>query len=330
MARGMGLSWGQRKSLGQRYSTDPAYDLEQQRLTEEYAQLPGRRALALSREQLALNDQRNRDQLALQQQGLDLQKDRDKQSGTSSMVGTAGNVAGMYLLQGGGKDIYNGAGKLVGAAKNYLYPSQQVTQEGMGLFPSQAASEAAGNTFAANSTAIPAVGTEAAYTGMGSLPYGETPALIDAAAEGTYTGMGSLGYAPATEIGGIGVAPIVETGTAAGAEAAGTAAGIGASSASYATIPVIGAAIAAALASKEGGRKFAKGGSDEIGGYGPAKYLANVSQHPVASVMNPGAWLTDTGLVDEDTLVGQIVSVTSRIEDAGIKWVTDTIGNLFG
>lgn len=87
-ARGMGtVSWGQRKALrGIPYGTDPAYQLAQQQMQEEYALLPERARLAEEKRQRKIQQ----DEAA---------KARDAQ-GRGAMVATGGNVLAMDALNG--------------------------------------------------------------------------------------------------------------------------------------------------------------------------------------------------------------------------------------
>ena len=121
MTSGMGVSWGQRRALGTRYSTDPAYDLEQARMDLEYAGLPAKRALA---EQIRQYNISQANQLS------ENEKNR-KSSGTSGMVGAAGTVAGMYMLSDS-HALGNLVGRGISAGKQMLYPSQVATQAEMG------------------------------------------------------------------------------------------------------------------------------------------------------------------------------------------------------
>lgn len=90
-------SWGTRKALGRRYATDPAMELELERLRQEYNLAPGREARGLQAAQFASSQAQNESQfarnLALQQERDAQQIERDKQAGTAAMVGSIGNVA---------------------------------------------------------------------------------------------------------------------------------------------------------------------------------------------------------------------------------------------
>jgi len=74
----MATSWGQRKALGRRYAIDPALQMEEERLAQEYALVPGREARALEAERLAYARQQD--------------EENRKSSSTSSMMGTIGNL----------------------------------------------------------------------------------------------------------------------------------------------------------------------------------------------------------------------------------------------
>jgi hypothetical protein len=73
-------SYRQRRALGKRYGTDPALELEKERLRQEYAMVPARERLAFAREESAANRRFQEDQLSAQE--------------TAGMIGTAGNVLG--------------------------------------------------------------------------------------------------------------------------------------------------------------------------------------------------------------------------------------------
>ncbi len=90
-------SWGQRRALGRRYATDPAYLLELERLNQEYSLIPSREARALQARgmdiqqgQFAQNLAYNREQAELSR--MDAEEAR-KQQATAGMIGTAGNLA---------------------------------------------------------------------------------------------------------------------------------------------------------------------------------------------------------------------------------------------
>lgn len=90
-------SWGQRRALGRRYATDPAYLLELERLNQEYSLIPSREARALQARgmdiqqgQFAQNLAYNREQAELNR--MDAEEAR-KQQATAGMIGTAGNLA---------------------------------------------------------------------------------------------------------------------------------------------------------------------------------------------------------------------------------------------
>jgi len=90
-------SWGQRRALGRRYATDPAYLLELERLNQEYSLIPSREARALQARgmdiqqgQFAQNLAYNREQAELNR--MDAEEAR-KQQATAGMIGTAVNLA---------------------------------------------------------------------------------------------------------------------------------------------------------------------------------------------------------------------------------------------
>lgn len=136
---------------------------------------------------------------------------------------------------------------------------------------------------------------------------------------GTMEGLGSV-YGGGEGI----VTPVAEgivpTTASEAASTVGMGAGLG-SSTSMATVPVIGALIAAGMATKEGMRKYAIGGKEEKGG--PIGYLAEAAQHPVAAVLNPVSPLIDTGVIGKDSGVGKAIDYLGGgfIENKVMDWI---------
>ncbi len=102
-------SWGTRKAYGRRYAIDPAILMEQARLENEYALVPGREARAESARQFNIQSQRQQEQIDKQ----------SRQSAISGITSTAANLVGadlMFNKGAGTKGLYNlatGGGKAI-------------------------------------------------------------------------------------------------------------------------------------------------------------------------------------------------------------------------
>lgn len=92
----------------------------------------------------------------------------------------------------------------------------------------------------------------------------------------------------------------------------------GGTSSSMATVPVIGAIIAAALGIKGAAQKSRH---EQPSLMKPKDYFAESATHPVAAVTSPGAILSDTGIIKRDTALGEVASFTGKAEE----WFMDTI-----
>ncbi len=93
-------SWGTRKAYGRRYAIDPAILMEQARLENEYALVPGREARAESARQFNIQSQRQQEQIDKQ----------SRQSAISGITSTAANLVGadlMFNKGAGTKGLYN-------------------------------------------------------------------------------------------------------------------------------------------------------------------------------------------------------------------------------
>lgn len=287
-------SFGTRRALGKRYSVDPALQLEAERLQQEYNLMPGREARALSAEQFAQN--------------MEYQKNRDEQSGKSSMVGTAGNalMTGLTLYKLGGGELGS------------IYPA---IKSGVGKAYS-------GITGMSGSTAAPSTGT-VAPAGMTAAKT-VTPATTDTAtAAGVGAGVGSAAGSSfnAAQIEAINAGASYETIGAlgeSGVGAGGAATGTGFTAGSAAGMGTIAAGVIGGLITKEGERKRAIGGSEEAGG--ARGYFATASQHPVTSVLEPTSILTDTGIVGKDTLLGKVSGAAQDIEESLVNPVMSVLG----
>ena len=77
-------SYKGRRALGMRYSRPPELVLDEERLAQEYAMLPSKRALAEQQRQFNIAQEN--------------QKNAQTKSGVSNLVGTAGNLGMMYYM----------------------------------------------------------------------------------------------------------------------------------------------------------------------------------------------------------------------------------------
>ena len=219
------VSWGTRKALGRRYALDPAQQLAQQRLEEEYALVPGREAKALQESQFSRN--------------LALTKEQMSSSREAGIVGTMGNLGTTALMLNYMKPIapavsqgLAGWNPLVGPITKSSVVTGTApgaaagagTETGVALGTGAAGGVAAGNAF--NAAQLAAIESGASYETIGALgSSGIPPALMDTAA------MTAEGGAAATEVGasaagtsatGVASAPAgLGIGTAAGAGAVG-------------------------------------------------------------------------------------------------------------
>ena len=145
------VSWGTRKALGRRYSTDPALQLAQDRLEQEYALVPGREARALQESQFARNQAFNAEQ-------AELNRAANKQAG---IVGTVGNIGTTALLL------------------NYLKPTAPAVSQGLQAWNPFVNTGRITNTLIP--TAIPPPAVTPSATGIG------TETAVGAGALGGYT-----------------------------------------------------------------------------------------------------------------------------------------------
>lgn len=213
-------SYNNRRALGMRYSRPPELVLDEERLAQEYAQLPSKRALAEQQRQFNIAQQN--------------QQDAQKQGGISSAIGTVGNIASTYYL---GKNMGMWGGK---AAAPAVAP-----QTATAIAPT-ATTMTTGTTPAAlaPSAVDMATATPVATTGMSGAAI---PATTDLAA------------LEAASAGGVG-APVgmstAELGAGAGAEAGATlggAASAGMAAAPYAVAGYIAAKAGGKLIEKAAG-----------------------------------------------------------------------------
>ena len=290
-------SFGTRKALGRRYGIDPAILLEMERLQQQYALAPGREARGMQASQFAQSLAQNESQF---NQNLAMQKEANEQAGKSGMVGTLGNVATTGML------IKYMSPKTAPKVPPEVTPTVPTAEVSMsqpspytGMYsdtpPANLIGEGSYSTVPAYTDMVPAGAAAPAGMGTTSADIAATYAAEDAAAGSALTG-----------------------GTS------GSASGIG--------VGTVAPYVAGALLTKEAAKSSVpKPGDKQWGiGYNPAQYAANVAQHPVASVMSPTAWMTDTGLIGKDTAVGKAFGQTAKIEEKVMTAVTNFIGSIFG
>ena len=286
------VSFNQRKAYGKKYSIDPAYALESERLANEYALAPQREARLEANRRFDVQSEMERTRLATEQDRYDKSQDQAAVSGLTNM-GTSLIAADLMGNKGRGvKSLYSGA-------KSFFSPKAASTPE------------AAVSTPATEGVGSPAVTNPGAGAGAGGAitAYGvqSTPLSSTVTTQPVYTAGVGWEQVPVETMSSVDTGAGVATGMEAGASVSAGA------STSLATVPVIGAIIAAALGVKSGMAKYAKGGSDEAGGL--KGYVANTAQHPVGGVLTPGMSLVDTGVIGRDTLVGKIISAPSDLEE---------------
>ncbi len=89
-------SWGTRRALGRRYAIDPALLLENERLQQEYAAMPGREARALQAGQFDRS-------MTFNQEQADLNRKSSEKAGITGTVGNVATTAALgYFMKGGG------------------------------------------------------------------------------------------------------------------------------------------------------------------------------------------------------------------------------------
>jgi hypothetical protein len=160
----MATSWGTRKALGRRYSSDPALELEQQRLQQEYSLIPAREARALQATQYAQGLAETQRQSAVNYR---LQKDQIAAQEKASMGGTIGNVVQAIPM-------------------TYMLGKQA------GLWGTGAAGTgAAGGSTQLTATGIPQAQQGVNYGSTQYQPFTTDPALIDSASGATAAGIGA-------------------------------------------------------------------------------------------------------------------------------------------
>lgn len=270
-ARGMGtVSWGQRKALrGIPYGTDPAYQLAQQQMQEEYALLPERARLAEEKRRAAKAQ-------------AEAANARDAQ-GRGAMVATGGNVLAMDALRG-----FQGTRAL----------------GGMGI---EGVNHLMGNTsmpYATGQAIADAGGTIATQTpGLGM---GIAPQAVDATTGLGGVGVGagdagSLAGVTAESLGGTSVAGSVPAGASLGGAASAGMAAAPWAAAGYAAAKFGGAALEKATGEGESnvGSQFARTVQDPFAGIGRPwlKEMGVMEDHPwvedAMNVLNPIGFVED-------------------------------------
>lgn len=284
-------SFGTRKALGRRYGVDPALQLEAERLQQEYNLAPGREARGMQASQFAQN--------------LEQQKVRDEQTAkggmASSVLGAGQTGLTTYMLgkQAGLWGANAGTGALTSGGYNTV------------------AQNAAGFATPAQEAAIQTATQSGVYSPTaGGVNY-VSPAMTDAAGgAGLMQSNTAANFAASGAAGGEAGPAVVAGGS--------TAAGGGFSSGSVAGVGTIAALVYAGLLTKDAAEKYALGGKEEAGGV--KGFLAESAQHPVSSVLTPGAAFVDSGMVGKDTAFGKVVTGAHRIEESLVDPVMKILG----
>ena len=282
-------SYNNRRALGMRYSRPPELVLDEERLAQEYAQLPSKRALA---------EQQRQFNLAQEQQ-----KDAQKKAGVSNLVGTAGNLGMMYYM-----------------GKSGMFGGQSAAE----LAAAEAAKQAAAQTAATQTTnalatqTVPNASTAVPMTPQIATPVTQTagtvvPATEGMAATGVLGDSGSLAGVTAESLEGTSVT--------------GSGVGMGATSVGGAVLPGVGAGLVAGQLGKSGtgqdiGRAlmFNHGGEKEnaavAGGVGGALGGA-LAGAAATSWSGPGAIV--------GAVVGGVVGAASSLIDSHICTATNKV-----
>jgi len=282
-------SYNNRRALGMRYSRPPELVLDEERLAQEYAQLPSKRALA---------EQQRQFNLAQEQQ-----KDAQKKAGVSNLVGTAGNLGMMYYM-----------------GKSGMFGGQSAAE----LAAAEAAKQAAAQTAATQTTnalatqTVPNASTAVPMTPQIATPVTQTagtvvPATEGMAATGVLGDSGSLAGVTAESLEGTSVT--------------GSGVGMGATSVGGAVLPGVGAGLVAGQLGKSGTGQdigkalmFNKGGEKEnaavAGGVGGALGGA-LAGAAATSWSGPGAIV--------GAVVGGVVGAASSLIDSHICTATNKV-----
>ena len=283
-------SYNNRRALGMRYSRPPELVLDEERLAQEYAQLPSKRALA---------EQQRQFNIAQEQQ-----KDAQKKAGVSNLVGTAGNLGMIYYM--GKSGMFGNTTAVAPQVVNTAAPTaaQQTTQ----LLGQQTVQNA--------STAVPMTyGTQIA-TPVTQTAGTVVPATEGMAATGVLGDSGSLAGVTAESLEGTSVT--------------GSGVGMGATSVGGAVLPGVGAGWVAGQLGKSGtGQDIGKalmfnhGGEKEnaavAGGVGGALGGA-LAGAAATSWSGPGAIV--------GAVVGGVVGAASSLIDTHICTATNKVVGL--
>ena len=284
-------SYNNRRALGMRYSRPPELVLDEERLAQEYAQLPSKRALA---------EQQRQFNLAQEQQ-----KDAQKKAGVSNLVGTAGNLGMMYYMGKSGMFGGQSAAELAAAEAAKQAAAQTAATQTTQLLGQQTVQNA--------STAVPMTyGTQIA-TPVTQTAGTVVPATEGMAATGVLGDSGSLAGVTAESLEGTSVT--------------GSGVGMGATSVGGAVLPGVGAGLVAGQLGKSGtgqdiGRAlmFNHGGEKEnaavAGGVGGALGGA-LAGAAATSWSGPGAIV--------GAVVGGVVGAASSLIDSHICTATNKV-----
>jgi len=284
-------SYNNRRALGMRYSRPPELVLDEERLAQEYAQLPSKRALAEQQRQFNIAQEN--------------QKNAQTKSGVSNLVGTAGNLGMIYYMGKSGMFGGQSAAELAAAEAAKQAAAQTAATQTTQLLGQQTVQNA--------STAVPMTyGTQIA-TPVTQTAGTVVPATEGMAATGVLGDSGSLAGVTAESLEGTSV----------------TGSGVGMSGASVggAVLPGVGAGVLAGQLGKSGtGQDIGKalmfnhGGEKEnaavAGGVGGALGGA-LAGAAATSWSGPGAIV--------GAVVGGVVGAASSLIDTHICTATNKV-----
>jgi len=284
-------SYNNRRALGMRYSRPPELVLDEERLAQEYAQLPSKRALA---------EQQRQFNLAQEQQ-----KDAQKKAGVSNLVGTAGNLGMMYYM-----------------GKSGMFGGQSAAE----LAAAEAAKQAAAQTAATQTTQTNALATQTVPNASTAVPM--TPQIATPVTQTAGTVVPATeGMAATGVLGDSGSLAGVTAESLEGTSVTGSGVGMGATSVGGAVLPGVGAGLVAGQLGKSGTGQdigkalmFNKGGEKEnaavAGGVGGALGGA-LAGAAATSWSGPGAIV--------GAVVGGVVGAASSLIDSHICTATNKV-----
>ena len=284
-------SYNNRRALGMRYSRPPELVLDEERMAQEYAMLPSKRALAEQQRQFNIAQEN--------------QKDAQQKAGVSSLVGTAGNLGSLYLM---GK-----MGMFGGKSAAELAAIEATKQAAATAAANQTATALGQQTISNATQAAPMTTGNLISTPVTQTAGTVVPATEGMAATGVMGDSGSLAGVTAESLEGTSVT--------------GSGVGMGASSVGGAVLPGVGTGLVAGQLGKSGtgqdiGRAimFNHGGEKEnaavAGGVGGALGGA-LAGAAATSWSGPGAIV--------GAVVGGVVGAASSLIDSHICTATNKV-----